>query len=664
MSDNTSYHPDYTDKHSAKTKSAHVIAITSGKGGVGKTNIATNIAIALASRNASVCIFDADTNLANINILLGLNPVYTLEHLLNGEKNINEILMEGPRGIQVVPAASGIAGMASLKKPQRQKLITALEELEKRFDYLLIDTAAGIGDTVQAFIQSAQHTLVVISPEPTSLTDAFSLIKVLKRRNYNRPLYVIVNMVLNYENSMDVFNRFEQAVKKYLNTDLNYIGYITLDEAVISSVRLQQPVVVNKPDSEASQCISTLATHIIKKLGQKDADNNFSAYWKDFADDALIPRYKTNSDVTDTFISEGMEILNTCESILQYWNHNLHDLEQAEKIQQELRMLKDGAHMSDVYEISDLCRNAILLLDSLNEEKITPTIIHSDAIHRTLQTISNMLISIQHHQAPEINEDLIDELNVLRMNSKNITNKLVYQTAPPPENESIAVSAEKLLRLLQEGTDNLTKDEAEKHIQPLIEAFITQYNQFPLNIRKSLYRYLEMQNFPDNEIRDLIFTLESLYEKRYQRPVREIDDRIINVLSEIHGSKEKTIELTSQLRKSYRRQFNEDIFDPINELLDKINQEDFTENQFDTIMESLKHTYRNRFDKDYEDENDLLLKQARDLTKQMMKQEQRLHEDFIQLSESFSNTVTKKEDLSTTSNPDLMQNNLDDDQRD
>jgi flagellar biosynthesis protein FlhG len=261
-----------------------VIAITSGKGGVGKTNVTSNLAIALARQGNRVCIFDADTNLANINIVMGLSPRYTIEHLLSGEQTIEAILAEGPEGVMIVPAASGIAECARLDATQQTRLIEALETLEADFDYLLIDTAAGIGSTVLSFIQSAQYMILVISTEPTSLTDAFALLRMLKRRHHERPAYVLVNMALNYANSMEIFKRFEAAVRKYLSMKVHYLGYITEDRAVKTSVSRQNPVLLDDPDALASRCFTTLAAVLSKQFTASAAPHGFSAWWKYLAD--------------------------------------------------------------------------------------------------------------------------------------------------------------------------------------------------------------------------------------------------------------------------------------------------------------------------------------------------------------------------------------------
>ena len=271
--------PSPTDTPGLESQT-RVIAITSGKGGVGKTNITSNLAIALASRGARVCIFDADTSLANVNIVMGLTPRYTIEHLLSGEKDIDDIILDGPRGVKIVPAASGIARCARLEEDQRRRLIQALAELEARFDYLLIDTGAGIGETVLSFVQSAQYVVVVISPEPTSLTDAFALIRVLKRKGFKRPVYVLVNMVLNYANSMEVFRRFEAAAQKYLRARVHYLGYIPRDEAVGKAVASQTPVLLADPASVASRCFMTLADVLGKQLKGGGQPHGFSAYWE------------------------------------------------------------------------------------------------------------------------------------------------------------------------------------------------------------------------------------------------------------------------------------------------------------------------------------------------------------------------------------------------
>jgi len=262
-----------------KIKDAHVIAISSGKGGVGKTNITVNLGIALASQGKKVCIFDADTSLANINILLGLSPIFTLEHLLAGEKSIDEIILEGPAGLSIVPAASGVVEFIDLGQDPQQRLLTALQTLESQFDYLLIDTAAGISESLLSFLKAAPLTILIITPEPTSLTDAFSLIKVLKHRKITHPIFVLTNMVPSRQTAHNVYKRFRGAVAKYLDIKVHYIGHILSDSKLVQAVLQQKAVLSCCPDSQASRCISGIATRLEELIDSKGELSKFSDTW-------------------------------------------------------------------------------------------------------------------------------------------------------------------------------------------------------------------------------------------------------------------------------------------------------------------------------------------------------------------------------------------------
>ncbi len=277
--------PIPTEKPAASAKNAQhsalTVAISSGKGGVGKTNITTNLGIALAKAGKKVCVFDADTSLANINILLGQTPEYTLEHFLREQMPIQNVIIEGPSGLKIVPSATGITDFVLLNKEQQSRLLNALEQLEQEFDYILIDTAAGIGDSVIRFIQSAQYSVVVISPEPTSLTDAFSLIKVLKKRDHKQPVYILVNMANNYAHSMEVFKRFAHAVNKYIEIKVRYLGYLPTDSALRNAVAKQNPVFVSAPESPAARCIGLLANILLKHFSKSNAPvRKISQFWK------------------------------------------------------------------------------------------------------------------------------------------------------------------------------------------------------------------------------------------------------------------------------------------------------------------------------------------------------------------------------------------------
>jgi len=262
-------------------KRAKVFAITGGKGGVGKTSISVNLAIALAKNGAKVCLFDADTGLANVNIMLGLHPVYTIEHLLTGEKQIADVLLGGPAGIDIVPGASGVVQAADFDVAGQARLIEALESIEFDYDYILLDTAAGISPTVLHFIASAQVAAVVVTPEPTSLTDAFSLLKVLRRRGYSRQVQVVVNMAANAKQADRVYRRFASAVKKYLDLPVEQLASFWMDESMRTAVTLQRPVTLLAKSDPSAKGFYRLAERVTSLLDQSSTPAPaFSRYWK------------------------------------------------------------------------------------------------------------------------------------------------------------------------------------------------------------------------------------------------------------------------------------------------------------------------------------------------------------------------------------------------
>jgi MinD-like ATPase involved in chromosome partitioning or flagellar assembly len=262
------------------TARCRVLAITSGKGGVGKSSITVNLGLALAKQGLKVCIFDADTGLANTNILLDLHPSFTIEHVLTGAKSLHDIMLTAAYGMKVIPAASGIVECAEIAPELQQRLLVQLKSLDSEFDYLLIDTAAGIGSNVLHFVASAQQTLVVITPEPTSLTDAFSLIRVLKRLNYHQPLQVVVNMCQDAQQARDVFSRLRGVVKKYVGLDLKYLGFLHFDEGLRKAVQLQMPVSLYPGSDPSSRSFSRLAEHLETLWQSASSSVNFASYWQ------------------------------------------------------------------------------------------------------------------------------------------------------------------------------------------------------------------------------------------------------------------------------------------------------------------------------------------------------------------------------------------------
>ena len=285
---------------------AKVIAVTSGKGGVGKSSISTNLALSLAALDNKVCLFDADASLANINILLGIRPKFTLEHLFNDKKALKDIIIDGPRGLKVIPGATGITEYAHFSEQQKEILLNTLDQLQKTFDYLIIDTAAGIGDDVLDFIRASQYSIIVITPEPTSLTDSFSLLKALKRTNFTKKASILVNMALDQAQSQQVYKRFKTAVEKYIEADINYLGYVQVDETMISSISLQCPAVLLNPQSIASVCFKEIASSI-ENTTKAEKTESFSNFWRQQDSEATEKLATINEIVSQPFIKVDEE---------------------------------------------------------------------------------------------------------------------------------------------------------------------------------------------------------------------------------------------------------------------------------------------------------------------------------------------------------------------
>lgn len=246
----------------SKANPVRVLAVTSGKGGVGKTNISVNLAVSLAQIGRRVMVMDADLGLANLDVMLGLHPQYNLSHVLNGQRTLEEILLTGPAGIRVVPAASGIQNMAELEPAQHAGLIRAFSELSHTMDVLIIDTAAGISDSVISFSKAAQEVLVVVCDEPASLTDAYALIKLLSREHELFRFRIVANMAGSAQEGRELFKKLTRVTDKFLDVMLDFVGVVPYDEYLRKSVRKQRAVVEAFPRSKASIAFKEMAVRI------------------------------------------------------------------------------------------------------------------------------------------------------------------------------------------------------------------------------------------------------------------------------------------------------------------------------------------------------------------------------------------------------------------
>jgi len=241
-----------------------VIAVTGGKGGVGKTSVAVNLAAALAAQGKRVLLFDGDMGLANVDVLLGLTPRFTLEHVLDGRCTLEETVVESSLGFKVLPGASGIARLSELSTAEHLGLVQAFSHLTAGLDVMVVDTAAGIADSVRQFCQAAQQVLVVLRDEPASLTDAYALIKLLNRDHGVRRFRILANMSPTQGAGEGVFRKLERATNRFLDVVLEYAGEIPEDPFVRSAIREQRAVVNAFPSSPAARAFVRLARQVSK----------------------------------------------------------------------------------------------------------------------------------------------------------------------------------------------------------------------------------------------------------------------------------------------------------------------------------------------------------------------------------------------------------------
>lgn len=260
----------------ASPRDARIITVSSGKGGVGKTNFTVNLGIKLSSMGHKVTIVDADLGLANIDVILGLVPKYTLTHVVKNEMTIDEILMEGPGGINIVSGGSGVMELVNMDHEKLDALIASFEYMNNDSDFILIDTGAGLSQSVISFIQAADEVVLVITPDPTSITDAYAVIKNIAESE--KQIKVVINRIESNKEGYDVFHKINSATQKFLNVEVESLGFIYEDMNVKKSVRQQTPFVLNYPNCIASKGIGLIASNLVNNSNYVNNVNGFNRF--------------------------------------------------------------------------------------------------------------------------------------------------------------------------------------------------------------------------------------------------------------------------------------------------------------------------------------------------------------------------------------------------
>jgi len=259
----------------SRRASARVLAVTSGKGGVGKTNIAANLAICLAASNERVLLMDADVSLANLDLVMGIRNRYNISHVVQGERTMEEVIQAGPGGLRVICGASGLDKLADMTQDQQHRLLQHLSALQHETDRIVVDTAAGISSGVVGFCLAADHVLVVTTPETTAMADAYGMFKVLVRKGYQGPISVVVNMARTVAEGKRAHQRIANVARRFLGRDLYYAGTLLKDERLCEAVRARKPVVLAYPKAQISTSIATLAARLGGTDHKKNAGGSF-----------------------------------------------------------------------------------------------------------------------------------------------------------------------------------------------------------------------------------------------------------------------------------------------------------------------------------------------------------------------------------------------------
>jgi flagellar biosynthesis protein FlhG len=257
-----------------------VFALTSGKGGVGKTNIAANLAVLAAKAGKRVLVIDADLGLANIEIIFGLKPRYHLGDLLEQQRPIDEVLVKGPHGICLLPAGSGVQSLTHLTDQQKMQFVAALDPLEDMFDVVFIDSGAGIGENVLFFVGAAQEAILVVSPEPTSLVDAYATVKVLSQQAGVRNFSVVVNPVVDEMPARGIFQKLTAVSNRFLTAQIRHLGYVPRDENFHRAIMAQRAIVDMFPHSPASRALGSIAERLFAEGAQPKLESGLKVMWQ------------------------------------------------------------------------------------------------------------------------------------------------------------------------------------------------------------------------------------------------------------------------------------------------------------------------------------------------------------------------------------------------
>ncbi|KAA3617605.1 MAG: MinD/ParA family protein [Calditrichaeota bacterium] len=261
-------------------KKAEIIAITSGKGGVGKSSLSVNFAIMLQQMRKRVLIIDADIHLGNVDLILGIRTEYTIADVLNDGIALSDIIVPGPSNIDVLPASSASGKLLEMEDVFLKRLAVAFKTIETDYDYIIVDTGAGIANSVLSFLLGADKIVLVITSDPASIADAYAVIKIIKRNDLDIPIMLIPNIMPSHEAGENLYKRLNLMVRRFLKSDIEFAGTVLKDDLIARSIKMQKPFVINSPNAAATNTIRVLTKRVLQmeKKKQKDNKNVFDRF--------------------------------------------------------------------------------------------------------------------------------------------------------------------------------------------------------------------------------------------------------------------------------------------------------------------------------------------------------------------------------------------------
>lgn len=444
-------------------QNTQVIAVSSGKGGVGKTTLVVNLGISLSRLGLRVCLLDADTNLANINIMLREAPAYTLHHVLEGEKQLSDIRIDA-HGISLIPGASGVTGYTELSAIAQKRLLQTFTEMEQQFDVILVDTSAGIHDSVLSFIEEAHQSIVLITPEPTSLTDSFSLLRMLRKRSHRKRINVVVNQADSEIGARQVFKRFSSAVAKYIGYHPAYLGYVIKDELVSSAVCSQIPVRVYRPNAPASRCYERIGESLQSLLGQFTAEESLSSHLQQVLQD------EQPADVLPE--SQSSPVL-----------ESLNRIEQADSPAESV--IRASREQQLKYQRDDRARKKQLLEE--HKQAIVEHIEDADASKNEISATLNLLMAKYFRRFKEYPFDIVDEINLMLQN-QSISQDKINQLHS------------ELMLFYRDHRGRLDRDTEAEMLNRQINDFVSEYGQYPFDTSQALMKSIDMGRVSEDAI--------------------------------------------------------------------------------------------------------------------------------------------------------------------